>query len=116
MIARYLFLIGSYLWCGRCDFFFSSRRRHTRFDCDWSSDVCSSDLSRCLRKDDEIDRRLELAELRQHAADALHVGGVLALGGADLGDGEAGHGCGGKVDWERGVEGKRGDLRGCRNI
>src|SRR2546427_3379680 len=27
-------------------FFFSSRRRHTRFDCDWSSDVCSSDLTR----------------------------------------------------------------------
>src|SRR2546430_5092573 len=28
----------------RPDFmFFSSRRRHTRFDCDWSSDVCSSD-------------------------------------------------------------------------
>src|SRR6266853_4453005 len=27
-------------------FFFSSRRRHTRFDCDWSSDVCSSDLLR----------------------------------------------------------------------
>src|SRR2546430_4490209 len=26
------------------DFYFSSRRRHTRFDCDWSSDVCSSDL------------------------------------------------------------------------
>src|SRR2546430_1072874 len=25
-------------------FCFSSRRRHTRFDCDWSSDVCSSDL------------------------------------------------------------------------
>src|SRR2546430_6143547 len=23
--------------------FFSSKRRHTRFDCDWSSDVCSSD-------------------------------------------------------------------------
>src|SRR2546430_9743035 len=28
-------------------FFFSSRRRHTRFDCDWSSDVCSSDLGSC---------------------------------------------------------------------
>src|SRR2546430_7375326 len=27
----------------RASFFFSSRRRHTRFDCDWSSDVCSSD-------------------------------------------------------------------------
>src|SRR5256886_11162122 len=26
--------------------FFSSRRRHTRFDCDWSSDVCSSDLGK----------------------------------------------------------------------
>src|SRR2546430_9214351 len=34
------------MWC----FFFSSRRRHTRFDCDWSSDVCSSDLeARWLR-------------------------------------------------------------------
>src|SRR6266567_9224368 len=29
-------------------FFFSSRRRHTRFDCDWSSDVCSSDLGPTL--------------------------------------------------------------------
>src|SRR5689334_12823656 len=27
-------------------FFFSSRRRHTRWNCDWSSDVCSSDLDR----------------------------------------------------------------------
>src|SRR5699024_12068558 len=29
-------------------FFFSSRRRHTRSKRDWSSDVCSSDLSICL--------------------------------------------------------------------
>src|SRR5690606_39293584 len=29
-------------------FFFSSRRRHTRFSRDWSSDVCSSDLSTVL--------------------------------------------------------------------
>src|SRR4051794_41370619 len=27
-----------------CSFFFSSRRRHTRWTGDWSSDVCSSDL------------------------------------------------------------------------
>src|SRR5690625_2686964 len=27
-----------------CVFFFSSRRRHTRWPRDWSSDVCSSDL------------------------------------------------------------------------
>src|SRR2546427_5988230 len=31
-------------------FFFSSRRRHTRFDCDWSSDVYSSDLAAELGK------------------------------------------------------------------
>src|SRR5260370_12903974 len=31
-------------------FFFSSRRRHTRFKCDWSSDVCSSDLKEEARK------------------------------------------------------------------
>src|SRR5713101_6288852 len=30
--------------CHRFFFFFSSRRRHTRLTCDWSSDVCSSDL------------------------------------------------------------------------
>src|SRR2546430_4406280 len=35
-----LYLIIRLRYC----FFFSSRRRHTRFDCDWSSDVCSSDL------------------------------------------------------------------------
>src|SRR5882762_5494288 len=31
-------------------FFFSSRRRHTRFKCDWSSDVCSSDLPEKVRR------------------------------------------------------------------
>src|SRR6266480_5981924 len=30
--------------CAVVFFFFSSRRRHTRLTCDWSSDVCSSDL------------------------------------------------------------------------
>src|SRR2546421_4623215 len=34
-------LIGRHV----CFFFFSSRRRHTRSDRDWSSDVCSSDRS-----------------------------------------------------------------------
>src|SRR5256885_12694522 len=31
-----------------CFFFFSSRRRHTRLQGDWSSDVCSSDLTRLV--------------------------------------------------------------------
>src|SRR3712207_7504946 len=32
-------------------FFFSSRRRHTRYWRDWSSDVCSSDLASFLQED-----------------------------------------------------------------
>src|SRR5205807_4781969 len=32
----------------KCFFFFSSRRRHTRLQGDWSSDVCSSDLGWAL--------------------------------------------------------------------
>src|SRR5690242_21151110 len=32
------------MFCFFFFFFFSSRRRHTRLTCDWSSDVCSSDL------------------------------------------------------------------------
>src|SRR4030066_2206472 len=35
-------------------FFFSSRRRHTRFKCDWSSDVCSSDLRRQTPWDTQV--------------------------------------------------------------
>src|SRR5690606_9093716 len=35
-------------------FFFSSRRRHTRFSRDWSSDVCSSDLKGRLKKGDTL--------------------------------------------------------------
>src|SRR5688572_24915811 len=34
----------SRVYLGEC-LVFSSRRRHTIFDCDWSSDVCSSDLA-----------------------------------------------------------------------
>src|SRR5438034_11673569 len=44
-------------------FFFSSRRRHTRSLCDWSSDVCSSDLV--------------VARTQGHAAEALAGAAVL---------------------------------------
>src|SRR5258707_9599074 len=41
-ITAYLILMS----CAVCFFFFfSSRRRHTRYWRDWSSDVCSSDLT-----------------------------------------------------------------------
>src|SRR6266511_4407054 len=42
-------------------FFFSSRRRHTRFSRDWSSDVCSSDLAQGARE--------------------VHIGALLSLTG-----------------------------------
>src|SRR6266571_5714743 len=43
-------------------FFFSSRRRHTRLTCDWSSDVCSSDLHTDDRRSFQGDRGQEAAE------------------------------------------------------
>src|SRR3989475_6658705 len=48
-------------------FFFSSRRRHTRFDCDWSSDVCSSDLNMA----GEVNRRDFLSTLGVSVGAAL---------------------------------------------
>src|SRR2546430_3623505 len=53
-------------------FFFSSRRRHTRFDCDWSSDVCSSDLNKSVvieraELSDAVRRVSQLADQRSHA-------------------------------------------------
>src|SRR5689334_24624111 len=47
MISFFILLMMLTLMCWCCFFFFSSRRRHTRWNCDWSSDVCSSDLA-CL--------------------------------------------------------------------
>src|SRR5688500_20253722 len=44
-------------------FFFSSRRRHTRLQGDWSSDVCSSDLDR-PKPDLDDEEAGELADLR----------------------------------------------------
>src|SRR5438034_5509360 len=52
-------ILTFFAWPG-APFFFSSRRRHTRSLCDWSSDVCSSDLhlaiSRLGRKVSDLKR------------------------------------------------------------
>src|SRR2546430_12640051 len=48
-------------------FFFSSRRRHTRFDCDWSSDVCSSDLLIPSMANQPKDRHVLAAAVRAEA-------------------------------------------------
>src|SRR5262249_60010409 len=49
---------------GCLGFFFSSRRRHTRLVSDWSSDVCSSDLSRPSRLRALIGKRSGSPRLR----------------------------------------------------
>src|SRR2546426_3060287 len=46
-------------------FFFSSRRRHTRLQGDWSSDVCSSDLPRDQRGIRGVPVAAQLGEQRQ---------------------------------------------------
>src|SRR5256885_9473042 len=43
--ALRIFQLGMRTTVGLIYFFFSSRRRHTRLQGDWSSDVCSSDLA-----------------------------------------------------------------------
>src|SRR3712207_9044883 len=51
-------------------FFFSSRRRHTRYWRDWSSDVCSSDLREDRRADAEAvgrNAQAPAARARAHA-------------------------------------------------
>src|SRR5689334_23953063 len=62
-------------------FFFSSRRRHTRWNCDWSSDVCSSDLP-SLGKNAEpaerIDPLIGLDRVGLHAGAADAVKAVAA--------------------------------------
>src|SRR3989454_12733335 len=96
-------------------FFFSSRRRHTRLQGDWSSDVCSSDLKGDVDAADEVPHRrlgqevrrgevvlTRLVELRIHALvvrprrevatrDADAEGGGAELPGPLLG-GEVGDG------------------------
>src|SRR5688572_31535794 len=60
-------------------FFFSSRRRHTRFDCDWSSDVCSSDLA--LRRGGNLADDLSRLQPRLKAdqVGVIEVVGVIGL-------------------------------------
>src|SRR5438034_9866780 len=62
-------------------FFFSSRRRHTRSLCDWSSDVCSSDLDGFVEMvGDEVARSGQFA--------AVVIGPVTAQAARDAGMGD----------------------------
>src|SRR5215467_16075975 len=56
-------------------FFFSSRRRHTRLQGDWSSDVCSSDLSMAMGEWLSVQSARELNQ-RQLAVEAEEIATV----------------------------------------
>src|SRR5436190_19793112 len=60
-------------------FFFSSRGRHTRSLCDWSSDVCSSDLSLHHSRGTERVVKRGVCSRRGWLAVALVVGATWAL-------------------------------------
>src|SRR5256885_14729479 len=88
-------------------FFFSSRRRHTRLQGDWSSDVCSSDLrgrAGVHRAGSCVAGRWEgLSGIADQSARMCPAGALPARPERR----------GGR---ESGVEGKRGDLGGRRII
>src|SRR5438132_10076904 len=65
-------------------FFFSSRRRHTRSLCDWSSDVCSSDLASASPQEPDpavtaLVAALGRDDLRQAAREGLRLAGPAAV-------------------------------------
>src|SRR2546427_4455634 len=85
-IVSYVFSFDNRLF-----FFFSSRRRHTRFDCDWSSDVCSSDLlasalSFDLQGDERDDGQQQIERQR-----AREEGNVVFESRLERPTGDAGH-------------------------
>src|SRR5689334_23385298 len=70
------------------NFFFTSRRRHTRWNCDWSSDVCSSDLagrdSRLLgerRRDPESEAIPPFLDLGPHLILRVYTLSILTEAG-----------------------------------
>src|SRR2546430_9219453 len=75
------------------EFFFSSRRRHTRFDCDWSSDVCSSDLVRDVLavEHDRVGRQPRAHQTRAHDREVrdipVHIRELTAQRRLDAGAG-----------------------------
>src|SRR5690606_12031148 len=67
-------------------FFFSSRRRHTRFSRDWSSDVCSSDLPEVMRGLRNGTLHLLQTKSGQHTATAVDSASSFVANGRVVGD------------------------------
>src|SRR2546430_16883174 len=93
-------------------FFFPSRRRLTIFDCDWSSDVCSSDVEEALGDDGRL--RGNRAKYCSPADDVFHglLGARLIEAAFEFepvhgGGNTVGVGCAGMG---RGARNKRGEF------
>src|SRR5215210_2265906 len=69
-----------------CFFFFSSRRRHTRYIGDWSSDVCSSDLPIQVVSEDQlrVEGGVALSELEAVLGHSFDREDVSTVGGLVL--------------------------------
>src|SRR5690606_40827236 len=68
-------------------FFFSSRRRHTRFSRDWSSDVCSSDLSgKCLAIMGRVAYPIDLDQINHDKWNKLVKGRPYVMINFDIGE------------------------------
>src|SRR5690606_39702697 len=71
--------------------FFSSRRRHTRFSRDWSSDVCSSDLRgyrlAMLDAGISVDPKLTIVTNQPHAGGGLAADQITSLPAHEQPDG-----------------------------
>src|SRR5256885_15351463 len=95
-------------------FFFSSRRRHTRLQGDWSSDVCSSDLNKV-----PLHRlppsKVEVNLGGEHTASALCCD-LSKCAGIDVQVRIGGRGVIEQIDRKSGGEGKRVELGGRRII
>src|SRR5690242_21498226 len=78
LLFSFLFLS----WICILFFFFSSRRRHTRLTCDWSSDVCSSDLDKLPKYDPVFigERPTGLGTVGQMIGENAPMLGKAALG------------------------------------
>src|SRR3712207_9344934 len=77
-----------------CIFFFSSRRRHTRYWRDWSSDVCSSDLHIEKHETEARDTKLgpeeitrDIPNVGEDALRDLDENGIIRIG-AEVGPGD----------------------------
>src|SRR2546426_11392179 len=99
-------------------FFFSSRRRHTRLQGDWSSDVCSSDLFTCESLGSLVVQDMTALKRKRGDSDgdAARRGGVASRVASEGRQGvrafagrggDPGEGVRRRGDWEERAEGRK---------